>query len=212
VRYFDISPELSSKIAVFPGDQAFKQHVAMHVDRGDHISLSSIHTTVHVGAHVDAPIHYAKNGQSIAERKLDIFVGKAQVISVKKALRERITVADVSQISIKAPRVLFNTQSFLDPNTWHEGFVACSAELIDFLASKGVKLVGIDTPSVDISDSKDLESHKAVAAHDMSILEGIILSEVPDGIYTLIALPLKIKDADASPVRAILIDRDLGLE
>ena len=76
------------------------------------------------------------------------------------------------------------------------------------LASQGVVLVGIDTPSIDLSQDKLLESHQAVARNDMAILEGIVLDGVAPGNYTLIALPLKIEGADASPVRAVLLDED----
>ena len=106
---------------------------------------------------------------------------------------------------IKAPRVLFRTDSFSKPDQWNDDFNSLSPELIDWLSSLGVRLVGIDTPSVDPSDSKDLPSHQALYRNDMAVLEGILLSEVPDGLYNLIALPLRIKGADASPVRAILL-------
>ena len=212
MKHYDISPELSPQIAVFPGDEAFKQRVSYHVDKGHLITLSSIQSTLHVGAHADAPIHYAKNGSDIAKRSLDFYMGRAQVISIKKKPNQRIQVSDLESIKILAPRVLLKTQSFPDPNNWNGDFVSCSAPAIEYLASRGVKLVGIDTPSIDLADCKKLESHQVIAKHNMAILEGLVLSEVPDGVYTLFALPLKIKDGDASPVRAILFEKDLGLD
>jgi arylformamidase len=79
------------------------------------------------------------------------------------------------------------------------------AELIEKLAAQQVVLVGIDTPSIDLADDELLESHQAAARHDLAILEGIVLSDVPDGFYTLVELPLRLQGADASPVRAVLI-------
>jgi arylformamidase len=104
--------------------------------------------------------------------------------------------------------VLISTGSFPDPDSWNNDFNSLSPELIDDLATKGVKLLGIDTPSVDPADSKGLESHQAIFRHDLCVLEGLILNRVPAGRYTLVALPLRLKDADASPVRAILMEPD----
>jgi arylformamidase len=102
--------------------------------------------------------------------------------------------------------VLIRTDSFPDPDAWNGDFNALSPELVDALHAEGVILVGIDTPSVDLADDKVLLSHRAIHAKDMAVLEGIVLSAVPDGLYTLIALPLKIRDADAAPTRAVLVE------
>jgi arylformamidase len=202
IDYFDISPRISPKSAVFPGDTPFSRKVALDYDSGN-LLLSSINTTVHIGAHVDAPNHYSKDGEPISDRDLSYYFGRCQVISVKIPRGERLYPKFVTQ-PIEAPRVLFKTRSFPDPNNWNSDFNSLSPALIDFVAEQGVRLVGIDTPSIDPEQSKELESHNAVARHGLAILEGIVLDDVPDGIYTLIALPLKIEEADASPVRAVL--------
>jgi arylformamidase len=101
--------------------------------------------------------------------------------------------------------VLLRTGTFPDPDQWNEDFAALSPELVHALAAQGVRLVGIDTPSVDPMTSKALEAHNAVADHDMAVLEGVVLDAVPPGLYTLVALPLRIEGADASPVRAVLV-------
>lgn len=200
--YIDISPVLRKEIAVFPGDTAFSRTINMSFQDGQHLDLSDIRTTLHVGAHTDAPSHYHGKGKSIEERDLSIYMGPCQVIKVKA--KSRITSQDLG-VEVTAPRVLFRTDSFTDPDKWHNDFSALSAELIHFLKGKGVVLVGIDTPSVDPATDKTLESHKAIFETDMGILEGIILSHVEPGSYQLIALPLRIEGADASPVRAILL-------
>lgn len=206
-RYFyDISPEITEQIAVFPGDTPFIRTVNRDVNQGDGYTLSHIQSTVHLGAHTDAPNHYLENGQDIASRDLNYYYGNAQIISViKKSPAYRIQLSDIADTHIEAPRVLFRTDSFLDYNHWNDDFTAIEPAVINYLASKQVCLVGIDTPSVDIADDSQLLTHHAIASHDMAILEGIVLKNIKDGIYHLCALPLKIKGADASPVRAVLM-------
>ena len=200
----DISPVISPSIAVFPGDKPFSSKEALSFENGDHLMLSSISSTVHLGAHTDAPCHYKKGGESIENAKLNNYVGTAQVIEVTIERGERISVKDIGNQEILAPRVLFKTNSFPNPNNWNNDFNALSPELVDFLHSEGVFLVGIDTPSVDLAEDKDLLTHTKIAEHDLSILEGIVLKDVKAGLYELIALPLPLKGLDASPVRAIL--------
>ena len=139
------------------------------------------------------------------KRDLSYYLGPAQVITVACKKGQRITVKDLAAVSIQASRVLFKTQSFPDPYHWNSDFMSLSAELIEFLSGKGVRLVGIDTPSIDLAEDKVLQSHHAVAKYDMAILEGIVLDHVADGLYQLVALPLPMEGADASPVRAVLL-------
>ncbi|MBI3555048.1 MAG: cyclase family protein [Deltaproteobacteria bacterium] len=201
---YDISPEISERSAVFPGDCQFKRSVALDFKKGDNLVLSSITTTVHIGAHTDAPSHYHRDGAGIEARDLSYYLGPCQVISVSLPRSERILPENIAKVVIRAKRVLFKTRSFPDPDNWNSDFNSLSAGLVEVLASRGVCLVGIDTPSIDPSADQMLESHNTVFKHGMAILEGIVLDRVPDGIYHLVALPLKIKGADASPVRAVL--------
>ncbi len=201
--YIDISPVLRPGIAVFPGDTRFEREIAMSFKEGQHLDLSSIKTTLHVGAHTDAPSHYHADGKTIEERSLTHYLGSCQVIEVK-GNPERIFPKDLSE-ELKAPRILFRTNSFPNPDKWNDDFSALSPELIKFLKTKNVVLVGIDTPSVDPAKDETLASHKAIYESDMAILEGIILTHVKPGLYQLIALPLKIEGGDASPVRAVLL-------
>lgn len=205
-RIFDISPKLHSGVAVFPGDEPFSRKVVMECEKGDLFTLSSINSTVHVGAHTDAPNHYDRAGQGIDERPLDFYLGKAQVVRLSAQPGQRLGLKHWNDRPVLAPRVLVHTGSFPNPNQWSPDFNSFSGELIEFLAKSGVKLIGIDTPSIDPGTDKTFESHHRVYAHDMAVLEGIVLDEVPEGIYSLIALPLPIQYGDASPVRAILIE------
>ena len=205
-RIIDISPVISPATAVWPGDVSFSQTFACQISEGSNIDLSSIQTTVHIGAHCDAPSHYVAEGESIESRALDYYYGDVQVVHVAVAQGARIMPADL-KCEIVAPRVLFATQSMPDPNHFNTDFCSLSPELVYLLADNQVILVGIDTPSVDPADSKALESHQAIAQRNLAILEGVVLEHVPAGVYTLSALPLRIKGADASPVRAVLIQK-----
>jgi len=200
----DISPLVSEQIGVWPGDVPYRHDVSLHIDAGDNLTLGAMHTTFHVGAHADAPSHYSPGGQPIAERDLSLYYGPCQVMEVALARRERIRPEHlVTRVS--CARLLFKTGSFPDPTDFGHDFNALSPELVDFVAERGVRLVGIDTPSIDVFDDKNLESHQAVAHHDMAVLEGLVLQHVEPGEYVLIALPLRLERADASPVRAVLV-------
>ncbi|MBA2321478.1 MAG: cyclase family protein, partial [Deltaproteobacteria bacterium] len=153
--------------------------------------------------HTDAPSHYAGGGASIETRPLERYYGPSQVVRVTVGRGERITLAHVTE-PITAPRVLFHTGTFPDPERWNDDFAALSAPLVRALADRGVVLVGIDTPSIDLCHDRVLEAHTAVFERDLAVLEGIVLGHVRPGPYTLIALPLPIEGADASPVRAAL--------
>lgn len=200
---YDISPLIDESIAVFPGDTPFQRQILMSQSQGDHLDLSSIKSTLHLGAHADALNHYAPNQPGIDHKDLRVYLGACQVIEVRTSFGQRISLFDFDIKSIQRSRILFKTNSF-NPNVWREDFVALSPEVIHELADLGVILVGIDTPSIDPASSKHLESHKSILDRGISVLEGLVLDDVSEGEYQLIALPLRIKDADASPVRAIL--------
>lgn len=200
----DITPPVHAGIAVWPGDVAFRRDVTCAIADGANLDLSSITTTVHVGAHADAPSHYAADGVGISQRPLERYYGPCQVVRVEGVRGRRIVPSDVT-VAIAASRVLFHTDSFPDPDQWNDDFASLSPELVVWLADQGVTLVGLDTPSVDPMNDKVLHSHTAIASRDMAILEGVVLRGVEPGIYTLIALPLKLVGADASPVRAVLV-------
>lgn len=200
----DISPVIDSTIAVWPGDTPFTHTRSLDIARGDHLTLSDIRTTLHVGAHADAPGHYAAGGTDIASRPLEHFIGRCQVIEVAVSRGERVLPRHVTGIDAVPPRILFKTGTFPDHRSWNDDFASLSPEIADWLHERGVVLVGIDTPSVDPFDSKALEAHHALGRHDITNLEGLVLAHVTPGVYELIAAPLPLRHADASPVRALL--------
>ena len=200
---YDITPPITEALAVWPGDTPPSREVLLEMTRGDNLTLSTLHATVHLGAHADGPNHYGLDARSVGEQSLEIYIGACQVMQVNVKPGARVEPAHITQ-PIEMERVLVGTGSYPDPTTFNEDFAGLSPALVDSLHQKGVKLVGIDTPSVDLFESKDLPAHKRFLAHDMAILEGLVLKDVPDGMYELIALPLKLIDFDASPVRAVL--------
>lgn len=200
----DISPLVTERIGVFPGDVPYRRIPSLAIADGANIDLSAMHSTVHVGAHADAPSHYTAGGAPIAARPLELYYGLCQVIDAPVAHATRLLPQHLGA-AVEAPRVLFKTGTFPDPDAFNEDFASLSPALVDWLHAQGVRLVGIDTPSIDPCQDPVLESHQAVARHDMAILEGLVLAHVPAGLYTLIALPLRLEGADASPVRAALV-------
>lgn len=203
-RLIDISPAVSAATAVFPGDVGYRRRVSLDLEQGDNLTLSSIETTVHIGAHADGPNHYTAGAPGIDARPLDRYYGRCQVVAVHLAPHARIEPKHL--LPITAPRVLFRTDSYPDPTVFNPNFNSLSPAVVDFLHGQGVQLVGIDTPSVDPAEDPALLSHQTIARHDMAILEGLVLTNVAPGTYTLIALPLKLVGADAAPVRAALLD------
>lgn len=205
-RLIDISPPITPGIGVWPGDTPFSQRYLCRMSEGANLDLSSIHTTVHLGAHADAPSHYGLAAPGIGERPLEPYYGPCQVLRVQVGRGERITSAHLDQ-PITASRLLLHTGTFPDPDRWNSDFAALSPELVHHLADRGVVLVGIDTPSVDLQEDKELLSHSALLERDLCVLEGLVLDHVGPGQYTLVAFPLRLLGADASPVRAVLVAR-----
>jgi arylformamidase len=214
---YDLSPVIDPSLAVWPGDTPPSREVLLDMRRGDHLTLSTLRSTVHIGAHADAPSHFSRDGDSIEKRPLDLYIGPCRVVRVHPRRGAALQPADLAAAldrpaagqagaRAQAPRLLIDTGSFPDPRTFNEDFAALSPALVDDLHARGVRLVGLDSPSVDLFASKDLPSHQALLRHDMAILEGLVLAQVPEGVYELIALPLPIAGADGSPVRAVLRD------
>ena len=179
-------------MGVWPGDVVFRQD-----------SPSDVRMSLHTGAHVDAPSHLVENAPDIASRRLDPYIGPCVVIDVRARRSERITMEQLAGKTITAPRVLLRTRTFRDWQNWTDDFAGVATSLVADLYQHGVMLIGIDTPSVDPFKS-ELEAHRACIHYDIAILEGLVLDDVAEGEYELIAMPLRIRGADASPVRAVL--------
>ena len=199
-KIYDITPAISPRLAVYPDDQPF---FAQHTCK-DGVMVSDMHTTLHIGAHVDAPLHCVPNTASVDMLDLSRFIGSCQVVKLKLPPRYGIMPSDFKDIEITQARVLIATNTY-NPTEWSNNYAAFHSDTIDFFHSKGVKLIGIDTPSVDLDDSHSLPAHKRMVELDIIGLENLYLNDVEQGCYKLIALPLKLKGLEASPVRAVLL-------
>ena len=202
-RLWDISPPVSSGTPAFPGDTTYSQRWNAQIGPGCPVNVSAITLSPHLGAHADAPLHYARDAAAIGQVDLDPFLGRCRVIHAigKGPLITREHLAHAARDL--PPRVLVRTCAKA-PTAWSPDFAAFAPGTIAWLAGAGVRLVGIDSQSVDPAESKTLESHQQLLAHDMRVLENLVLDDVPAGDYELIALPLKLTQACASPVRAVL--------
>jgi arylformamidase len=200
----DISPPLRVGMGVFPGDALFRTSQTFSIGPGCTVNVGSIAMSTHCGAHADAPLHYDAAGASIDQLDLADFVGPARVIEARGpgslCQFEEIAAA----LDGAPPRLLLRLMDRLDPMAWPSGFRSLAAETIERLAARGVRLIGVDVPSVDPETSKDLPSHMACHRHDIRIVENLVLADVAPGDYELIALPLKLQGLDAAPVRAVL--------
>ena len=200
---YDITPAVTAALAVWPGDTPPSREVLTDLKRGDSITLSTLRATVHLGAHADAPSHYGRDAVSIEARPLDLYLGPCRVVRIPAARGTHIAPSDIPP-HVRGERVLIATGTYPDPERFNDDFAALEPATVDLLHERGARLVGIDTPSVDLFSAKALVAHARFLAHDMAILEGLALTHVPEGTYELIALPLKLTGFDASPVRAVL--------
>ncbi len=203
---YDISPAVAPGFPVFPGDTPFAFRWSWQMGPTCPVNVSEITMSPHTGSHTDAPLHYDAGGASMAEVPLDAYLGPCRVIhaihpvGAGALVEPRHVEPHLAQLP---PRVLLRTYA-ATPADWDSGFTAFAPATLELLAAQGVRLIGIDTPSLDPEQSKTLDSHQVVRRHGIAVLEGIVLDGVPAGDYELIALPLKWQGLDASPVRAVL--------
>jgi arylformamidase len=209
LRIHDISQPISSAVAVWPGDQPYRLEWTLQQERGDSVNVAAVTTSVHTGTHVDAGYHVVGTGARAGELPLEPFIGEAvlvDVIDLPQLDEHALERFDIG----RAERVLFRTRKRAPATEFPLSFLHPTPELARRLVAGGVKLVGTDAPSMDAPDSKTLETHRILINGGVAILENLDLGVVSPGRYTLIALPLKLMEADGSPVRAVLIEGGLS--
>lgn len=202
--YFDISVSLSPSLPVYPGDPPVEIQPVGDVAKGDPVTLSRITMSNHAGTHLDAPRHIAAGGTTVDELPLSLLIGRAKVVELPRV--KEIGRRELSRHGIRGEsRILLKTpnSALWDRPDFSEDYAYISAEGAEYLAEAGVKLVGIDYLSVDRFNGGDI-AHRILLGHGIAIVEGLDLRQVMPGVYELICLPLKLKDADGAPVRAIL--------
>ncbi len=207
MTFIDITPPVSPVTPVFPGDTQFHAERIWTIGGDTPVNVSKLTMSTHTGAHADAPLHYDPNGAAIDDVDVSAYIGPCAVVHMinDAALLTETMVRDaVARFAKKVPeRILIRTYQ-RQPEIWDPGFTAMSAGAITWLAENGVNLIGIDTPSLDPASSKIMDAHRAIFTHNMRILEGLLLDHVDEGLYELIAPPLKLAGLDSSPVRALL--------
>jgi arylformamidase len=203
-RIWDISPPVQQGAPVFPGDTPYRQRWAAQIGPGCPVNVSEITLSPHAGAHADAPLHYDPQGAPVGELDLAPYLGPCRVIHAI-ARGPLVQWQHIEHAVDKLPpRVLVRTYQRAPVERWDPQLPAFAAATIERLADLGVTLVGIDSASIDPADSKQLPSHQVIRRRNLRVLENLVLDGVAEGDYELIALPLKLSTADASPVRAIL--------
>lgn len=208
MRIHDISQPLGTMTATWPGDRPVENDWSLRIDRGDAVNVAAVTTSVHAGTHVDGFLHVLAGAETAAEMPLDAYVGRCTVVDIAGAevIDERAA-AGVDLATVE--RILFRTRQTVNEQEFPDTYAAVDPAFARRLAEAGVRLVGTDSPSVDPVDSKMLDAHRALMAGRIAILENVVLSDVPPGEYTLVALPLRLVEADSSPVRAVLIEGGL---
>lgn len=203
----DISPSISESTPVWPGDTEFSTALTSNLDAADAVNINRIVTTPHIGAHADAPLHTRIGGAPIGDVPLGPYLGEALVLH----FMEHAGVVSVAALEASLarhggsvpPRLILRSYERY-PTQWDGTFAGLAPELIHWFADRGGQLIGIDAASFDPMTSKSMDAHHAAGDRGIAILEGLCLDGVAEGRYELIALPLKFRDLDASPVRAVL--------
>lgn len=202
-EWIDISQPLQNNHAQWPGDTPFQYEVAFKKADTGSVNIGKLTTSTHMGTHIDAPFHFDNDGEKVDELPVDLYIGRARVIDVSGA--SRVGYKELVDIDFGgAERILLKTGKREDLTRFPAHFTTIGSDLAPLLKERGVRLIGIDTPSVDAETSKSLDAHHTLYKHDVMILENIVLDHVESGDYELIALPLKIVGADGSPVRAVI--------
>ena len=203
-KLWDVSPAVHAASPVFPGDTPYRQQWVARIGPGCPMNVSAITLSPHVGAHADAPLHYDPQGTAIGELDLEPYLGPCRVVHALDAGPLVMPAHVTHALPDLPPRVLIRTCAHFPQGAFDTQLIGLHPSTVRLLAARGVRLIGIDSASVDAADSQTLDSHQVLRELDLRVLENLCLDEVPEGDYELIALPLKLSTADASPVRAVL--------
>ncbi|MBH0230489.1 arylformamidase [Halobacillus yeomjeoni] len=203
MKLIDISMTLDDQTPPWPGDQPFKYNLTFSMEETGSVNVGQLKASNHIGTHIDAPFHYDSDGLRVADLPVERFLGDALVINMEN--KKNITKDDLHPFEYHGvKKVLFRTNSWKDRSEFPKDYTVIGADVGPYLRAKGIDLIGVDTPSVDPETSKELNAHHSLYENDILILEGLQLEHVAPGVYELMAFPLKMKEADGSPVRAVL--------
>ena len=212
MKIWDISRTLSEDLAEWPGDEPFHFRLTRTLAEGQSVNLGAISMSVHNGTHADAQFHFDRKGESIEKAPLEIYLGRAVVVDLtgtfsRSKEKHLITIEDLqphAEEIAETSRLLIKTGRWNNSAHFPDRIPVIAADIAAWLQKNGVKLLGLDLPSVDEIDSKSLQNHHALARTGIAIVESLDLSRVGPGVYNLAALPLKIARGDGAPLRAVL--------
>ena len=202
MSWIDISIELSQDVAEWPGDTPFSFTLPVTKAESGSVNIGRLEMSTHIGTHIDAPFHFDNGGRTVEALDIDNYIGIATIIDLENI--EKITRESLEVFKITGHILLIKTGAANDKSAFPKDVPTLTQDAIDYLAENSVRLFGIDVPSVDKITSKTLDVHHALHERDIMIIENIVLDDVTPGVYDFIALPLKIKGADGSPVRAVI--------
>jgi arylformamidase len=212
MKIWDISRTLSNDFAQWPGDEPFHYRLTKEIAKGASVNLGAVSMSVHNGTHADARFHFDTKGEPMDKAPLELYLGRATVVDLSQSFsrskeKHLITIEDLrphaEQIAATS-RLLVNTGQWNDSTVFPNRIPVIAADAPAWLQKNGVKLLGVDLPSMDEIDSKSLPNHHALARAGIAIIESLDLTDVGPGIYNFAALPLKFAGADGAPMRAVL--------
>lgn len=203
-RPIDITRALSTSTAPWPGDVSLGIEWTLQMARGDAVSVSRVSFSPHVGTHADAPAHYLADGSAARGFELSAFLGQVRVVDARghAAVTCRLL---TDELAIGWPRVLVRTLERVRSEEFVRRFPPLAPEAARTLVEAGLVLYGTDAPSVDPVDSKTMDAHRVLGARGVPILENLDLTRAEPGVYDLVALPMKLTETEAAPVRAVLL-------
>ncbi|RSD25940.1 arylformamidase [Mesobacillus subterraneus] len=201
--WIDISQVLKNEIPVWPGDTPFQYKVSWSMEESGSVNVGQVTMSTHTGTHIDAPFHFESDGKKVIELDFNLYIGPALVVHVDNPAS--IGLKELEGVKLEGvKRLIIRTDAWNDKTIFPDSIPHIEPELAAYLAEQGVQLLGLDLPSVDALDSKELDAHHELARHGVHILEGLVLDQIEPGEYELAALPLPFEQADGSPVRAVI--------
>lgn len=208
MRLRDISITLSAGIPEWPGDTPYSCGWTATISDGASVNLSSISSSPHVGTHADAPLHVRDGWPGSHELPLEAFYGPVVVADVSELKGEiGLDLLEPLIAGYRLERLILKTGSTIASGSFPEDWATLSESCARTLLGLGLRLLGVDAPSVDARDSKSLAVHKMLFSGNAFILENLDLRRTPAGEYDIMAFPIKMMSLDAAPVRAILLER-----
>jgi len=200
----DVSMSVRPGTPEWPGDTPYSCRWTWEIERGQSVNVATVETSPHVGTHADAPLHVRSGTPAIDQLPLDLFAGPALVVTIDGTPRDVDEAELLPLVPEGTERLLLRTGRSVADGSFPDDWPALTPACATALAARGLRLLGVDAPSVDRRHSKTLDTHHALFGAGAGVLESLDLRPAPDGRYLLVAYPLRWEGLDAAPVRAVL--------